>query len=121
MADSVSGVRSTTAAATSSPQCGMRNSERHGFGNGGMREQDFVDFPRRDFFSAAVDQFLDASGKSKVAVFIEISLIAGSEPAIGKRFRIRLGIVLILADDVGSLNDDFAALALCARGSRRRP
>ena len=90
---------------------GMRHAEGDRFGHGGMREQHFVDFARRNFFAAAIDQFLDAAGQREIAVGIEKALIAGAEPAVGEGLRVGFGIIFVAGDHVRSLNDHFAALA----------
>ena len=62
----------------------IRNSEADGFRNRRVRRQNLVDFSRRNFFAAAIDQLLDASGKSQIAFAVQVSLIAGAKPSIGK-------------------------------------
>src|SRR5213075_2018504 len=68
------------------------------FGNGGMREKDFVDFPRADLLAAAIDELLEAASQQEVTVFIEKTLVARAKPTIRKRLGIGLRIVLVTGD-----------------------
>ncbi len=89
---------------------GMRHAEADRFRDLRMREQHFVDFPRRYFLAAAVDQLFDPADECQIAVCIEHALIAGPKPAIDERRRVRIRIVLVPANDVRALDDDLAAL-----------
>ena len=52
--------------------------------DGRMFHQHVIDLERRDLLAAAVDDFLEASGDFQIAVTIEESLVAGTEPATGE-------------------------------------
>jgi hypothetical protein len=47
-------------------------------------QQDVVDFTRADLFAAAIDRLLQSIRDEQVTVLVEVSRIAGSQPAIGK-------------------------------------
>ena len=81
-----------------------------GLGDRGMSPQHFVDVARRDFFSAAVDQFLDASGDVDVSVGVFQSLIAGAEPSVRKGRGVGVRVVFVPVKHVGTLDHDLAAL-----------
>src|SRR5579862_2796883 len=90
---------------------GMWDAERYCFGDGGMREQYFVNFARSDFLAAAVDHLFEASGELQIAFGVERALIAGAEPASHKRFGVGFRIVFVGMDHARSLNDHFALAA----------
>ena len=75
-----------------------------------MREQHLVDLARRDLLAAAIDQLLDPPDQREVALGVEKALIAGPEPAVGKRRGVGFWVVFVPRDDVRPLDDDLAAL-----------
>ena len=89
----------------------MRHAEADRLGHRGVREQHLVNLARRDLLAAAIDHLLEPSGQRQIAVLVEESLVAGPEPAIDERRGVGLGVVLVPADHVGSLDDDLAPLA----------
>src|SRR5579862_2180240 len=47
----------------------------------------------------------------QIAVVIQVALVARSEPPTHKSFGVGFGVILISAKNIGSLNNNFAALA----------
>src|SRR5262249_24758068 len=90
---------------------GMRNAEAHRFGHSGVGKQDLVDLTRRNLFTAAVDQFFQATNQGEIAIDIEDALVAGTKPAVGKGGGIGLRVIVIAAGDVWPLDDNLALRA----------
>src|SRR5262245_55644706 len=89
----------------------MRHAEADRFRDGWMRKEHLVDLARRDLLAAAIDHLLEAADEREVTIVVEKTLVAGPEPSIRERGRIGLGVVLVTAHDVQSLNTDLAALS----------
>ena len=96
-------------------QGGMGYGKGHRLGYGRVLQQDLVNLPRRDLFTAAIDDFLDPARKEKVPFLVKIPFIAGAEPALDECGPVCCRIVLVAPHDVRTANDDFAFLA---RGKR---
>src|SRR5207237_9777976 len=62
-------------------QAGMGHGERHSLRHGRMLQESLIDFAWRDLFTAAVDHLLDAPGDEEIPVLVQVTLVAGSEPA----------------------------------------
>jgi hypothetical protein len=93
----------------------VRQADGRGVVHPRMLQEHGVDLARRDFESAAVDEFLDASRQVKIAVGVEPAEIPGAKPALVERAAIGLGVVLVAAHDAGTADHDFAAGA-CRQG-----
>ena len=75
-----------------------------------MLQEDLFHFPRRDLFTPAIDDFLDAALDEKVAVRVEAAQVSGAEPAVGKGLvRKLIGVTL---HDVRPTDDDLTHLTL---------
>src|SRR4030095_10946343 len=61
---------------------GIRNPERGRHGDRRMAEQHIVDLYGRDLLTAAIDQFLDATGDREITVAIENPKVAGSNTSV---------------------------------------
>jgi hypothetical protein len=90
------------------PQRRMVDAKRRGVQNVGMAQQRGVDFRRGQLETAAIDDFLDASGDEQVAVLIEMPEVAGAKPAVAKCVAISAGVVLVAARDTRAPDDDLA-------------
>src|SRR5438046_932586 len=55
-----------------------------------VAQEDIVNLQRGDLLAAPVDQFLQSPSEGEVAIRINLSLIAGAEPAVDKGGRVRL-------------------------------
>ena len=71
------------------PQPVVGNGKGYGLRNGRMVHQNLINFTRRDFFPAPVDDLLEATRKKKVPIGSQKSLIAGPEPTISKGALVR--------------------------------
>src|SRR5262249_41952439 len=63
----------------------MGDGENGGFGHIGMAQQRLLDLRGRDLLPAPVDHVLDAANNEEISVPVEVSQVAGSEPAVAKR------------------------------------
>src|SRR5215467_12471386 len=63
---------------------GMRNAEAHRLDNRRMAQQNFVDLSRPDFFTAAIDEFLETTGQPEITALVQEALIARPKPSIGE-------------------------------------
>src|SRR5215469_3162081 len=63
---------------------GMRDAETHCFCHRRMAQQNFVDFSRPDFFTAAIDEFLETTGQHEITTLVQETLIASTKPSIGE-------------------------------------
>src|SRR5258708_1965004 len=77
------------------PPRGVAHPETPRFRFRRMAQQDFVNLPGPDLFSAAIDEFLEAPGKREIALCIQEALVTGAKPTVGERFGIRFRVVLI--------------------------
>ena len=65
-----------------------------------MRVEDLLDFPRKEFLAAAVDDLLAASGQLDVARLVDVAAeIAGPEPAI-RREGLLVGARIVVISEV---------------------
>ena len=96
----------------------MRHAKADRFGHGGMREQNFVDFTRRDLLAATDDQFLEAAGQMEIAIFVENALIARAEPIAEEGSGGGFRVVFVFAYDAGAVDTDLAGLACLAAPTR---
>src|ERR1041384_711816 len=87
----------------------MRHGERHRLASSRMTEQRLVNLTRSYFFSTAIDEFLEPAGDEEIPIGVEAALIARAEPAVAKRVRIGLRIVLVSAGDIRPPDDDLAS------------
>ena len=62
-----------------------------------MLEQRFVDFARRDVFTALDDEFLDAPGDKDEAVGVDVAQVSRVHPAVGFERAARVFRVLVIA------------------------
>src|SRR4030095_4522772 len=90
---------------------GIGDSERDRFRHCRMLEQNGIDFQRRNFLSAAVDQLLQAAREREVAFAIENALVARAKVAAAEGAGIRLRVVTVAVHDVATLDRDLALLA----------
>src|SRR5437763_185482 len=90
--------------------CGVRGAKRDRLGHGRMLQQHVVHLAWRDLFAAAVDHLLQAADQREIAVGVEESLVAGTEPTVDERFGIGLGIVGVRVEHSRALDDDLSAL-----------
>ena len=86
----------------------MRHSKSDDLGDGWMVHQAFIDFERRDLLTAAIDDFLEATGEAEVALSVKSALVAGAEPAIGESLGVGVGVVFVAGGDIAAANDNFA-------------
>jgi len=70
----------------------VRNRERNRIGDCGMGAEDLVDFARRYFLAAAIDDLLETTGNEQVAFAIELSVVAGAEPSVDNDVRLASGL-----------------------------
>ncbi len=63
----------------------MGDGEGGSFDHIGVAKQRLFDFGWRDLLSSALDNILDFANNEEIAVAVEISEVAGSEPAVPKR------------------------------------
>ena len=70
-----------------------------------------IDFRRTDLLAAAIDDLFQPACDEQIAVIVEPALVAGPEPAVDERLRVRLGRGLVARGDRRSLEDDLAGLA----------
>src|SRR5258706_11981430 len=85
----------------------VRNRKRYALLDAWMVHEYFVHLARRDFFSAAVDDFLQPSGDGDVSLGVHDALVAGAKPGLGKGLGVGLGIVLVSGHDILAANRDF--------------
>ena len=77
-----------------------------------MFHQDIIHLQRRDFLSSPIDYLFQAASDFQIAICIEIALIAGSEPAIGKAAGIGGIIIFIARRNIFPANRDLALVSL---------
>ena len=63
----------------------MWDGERGSFDYIGVSKQRLIDFGWRNLLSSALNDVLDSAHNEEITVAVEISEVAGSEPAIPKR------------------------------------
>src|SRR5207249_160797 len=73
-------------------QRGVRDRERGSFRDREVGEQRLFDLARRNLLAAAVDDLLEPAGDREVAVVVEHTLVAGAEPAVAERGRVRVAV-----------------------------
>mmetsp|Transcript_14679 Transcript_14679/g.32233 ORF Transcript_14679/g.32233 Transcript_14679/m.32233 type:complete len:325 (-) Transcript_14679:714-1688(-) len=88
----------------------VRCCEGHCLCHGLAGQQSCIYLQRRDLFTAAVDELLQAACQSQVALSIKHALVASVEPAMGEGLFICLGIVVVARRDVLALDADLAHL-----------
>src|SRR5581483_342216 len=84
----------------------------NGVGDGGVLQQDFVDFVRGDVFTAANDDVFDPASQIEIAIVVEKTLIAGAKPSLDEGLGVGFRIIFVSMKNIGTLNDDLAALAV---------
>ena len=90
---------------------GIGDAEGDGFGDCRMFKQHGIDFQRRDFFTAAVDQLFEAASEREVTFGVQNSLVAGAEIAAAEGGGIGVGIVEVAVHDVGAFDRNLSLLA----------
>ena len=90
----------------------MRNRKHHRFGHVGVAHQGILHLPRRDLLSTAIDDvgLVDAAEQEEIAIGVEVTEIAGPEPAVAERCACRGLVLVVAAGDRGPLEHDLAAL-----------
>src|SRR6185437_11205817 len=68
----------------------MRHREHNHLRNGGMPQQDFFYFDRRNFFAPTIDHLFEAPGQEHVAVLVDVAFVARPKPSIRERAGVRL-------------------------------
>ena len=68
----------------------MRHRKCRGLGDSGMSRQRLINFDRRDFFSAPIDQIVLTTVKREEAIPINATDIPSSEPPVDKGLAIKL-------------------------------
>ncbi len=86
----------------------MRNGKRHRLCDRRVVQDHFIHLPGGDLLPAPIDELLQASSDGEVAVSIQVTQVARLEPAIDESGPVRLRVVLIRLDDVGTAKDDLA-------------
>src|SRR6202011_846728 len=76
----------------------------------GMRENLLLDLPRIDVGAAGDVHVGGAAGDVDEAFFVDMAEIAGAEPAVAKRLRIGVGIVVIAGEHCRPDHADLAGL-----------
>src|SRR5277367_3444212 len=76
-----------------------------------MRQQNFLNLERRDFFSAAIDEIAGAAGEEEEAVRIEIADVAGVKPAVAKGLPGCFRVAEVTVEDRDSAYRDFSRLS----------
>ena len=79
-------------------------------GHRGVRREHVVHLQRGELLAAAVDQLLEPTGETEVALLVEDPLVAGPEPAVPEGLRVGLGIRLVAGGDVRPADGDLAHL-----------
>jgi len=90
------------------PERRIRYGKHDGLGNRRVVQQHLVYLTRRDLFSPAIDDFLQAPRDRQVAVLVDRSLIARPEPAVRERACVGFGVVLVAAHHNCAADDDLA-------------
>src|SRR5580704_14487940 len=86
-----------------------------------MRPQTVLEHRGRDVLAArSDDRLLLASGDRQIAVIIELTDVAGPEPAVVDRFTRRLLVVVVAAKDVAAVEQDLAVIGDPDRAARDR-
>ncbi len=78
---------------------GIRNPKGRRKPDGGVAEQDGVDLRGRDLLTAAIDQFLDATGHREITVAIENPQVARAKPSADECLLVGLGVTGIAVHD----------------------
>ena len=79
-----------------------------------VRQEDRVDVARRDFFSAAVNDFLEPSSYKEVAIRVSAAEVAAAEPSFNKAGGVCLRIVEISSRNRCAANPDFSDAPGCS-------
>ena len=92
-------------------------------GDTGVRQQQAFELSRRHLEALVLDEFLDPVDDEDVAVVVEVSNVAGVQPAIGiDRLRGGLIVVQVPLHDLRATNPQFTifvdADSRCLRGRR---
>ena len=85
--------------------------------NGRMIHQHIINFKRRNFFPAPVNNLFQPAGDFQIAIFIKIALITCPEPPVGKAGRICLRVIFIAWRDIIALNTNLTFTTLWLRGT----
>src|SRR5260370_19219044 len=79
-------------------------------GDGGVIEQDLVDFDWGNLLPTAVDHLLEPTGKPQITAWVQHALVAGPKPAVRERPRVRRRIALVTSGHTLAADHDFARL-----------
>src|SRR5207247_11284164 len=86
----------------------MRHSKRHRPTPSRISQRHLVNFARRNFFPAAIDEFLQPAGDEEVAFSVKMTLVPRPKPAAAKRRRVGLWVIRVTASYVRPADGDFA-------------
>src|SRR5262252_282565 len=89
------------------------DAEANGFSDRRVSEQRLVYLARRDLFTSAIDQLLDAADQRQVTVGVQVALVSGPEPSVCERIGVSLLIPLVSAKYVGPFNRYLSVDARC--------
>ena len=85
----------------------VRNRERNRIGDRGMSAEDLVDFARRYFLAAAIDDLLETAGNEHVPIAIDLPVVAGAEPSVDERRAIGVRIICVARRHSRAAQNDF--------------
>src|SRR5881394_1136775 len=86
----------------------MRHGKRHRLPHPRTSQENLVYFARRNFFTTAIDEFLQPAGDEEVAFPVKMTLVPRSKPAAAKRRRVGLWVIRVTASHVRPADGDFA-------------
>src|SRR5438067_12975189 len=86
----------------------MRHGKRHRLPHPRTSQENLVNFARRNFFAAAIDEFLQPASDEEVAFPVKMTLIPRPKPAAAKRRRVGLWVIRVTASHVRPADGDFA-------------
>src|SRR5262245_20113888 len=89
----------------------MGDGEGSSFDDIRVAKQHLFDLGWRDLLSSALDEILDSANNEEIDIMVEISEVAGSEPAVPKRILCSCRIVVVAPGDSGTPERDFSTLA----------
>ena len=91
----------------------MGDGEGGSFDHIRVAKQCLFDLGGRDLLPSALDDILDSANNEEISVPVQISEVAGSEPAVPKRGFRSCRIIVIPLRDGGTPEHDFSTLAGC--------
>ena len=80
----------------------MGDGESGSFDHVGVAEQRLLDFGGRDLLPSPIDDVLDTADNEEISVPVQVSEVAGSEPAVPKRGFCSGDIIVISPGDGGA-------------------